>query len=249
MELKDAVAIVTGCTGGLGQRICRTFAENGVQIAGVYQHSREQAEALAKELSALGPRCIVVQADVTLPEEIQSMVDRVMAEFGRVDILVNNAAFNQTVPFKDLDGLTLELWNKILLANLTSPLLCVKAVAAIMRKQGRGRIVNIGSIAGLAPLGSSMAYAVSKAGVIHLTRCLAVALGPEVAVNAVAPGTMMGTRMTSKLDPALVERTTKNAALQKPVERDDVARQILEFCRSDSTTGQVLVVDSGVVYH
>jgi 3-oxoacyl-[acyl-carrier protein] reductase len=105
-----------------------------------------------------------------------------MAAFGRVDILVNNAAFNQTVPFKDLDGLTLELWNKILLANLTSPLLCVKAVAAIMRKQGRGRIVNIGSIAGLAPLGSSIAYAVSRQTSSTLTRCLAVALGPEVAV-------------------------------------------------------------------
>jgi len=249
MEIKGAVAIVTGCTGGLGQRICRAFAENGVQVAGVYQHSKEQAEAFAKEWSALGPRCIAIQADVTLPEEIQRMVDQVMAAFGRVDILVNNAAFNQTVPFKDLDGLTLELWNKILLANLTSPLLCVKAVAGIMRKQGRGRIVNIGSIAGLAPLGSSIAYAVSKAGIIHLTRCLAVALGPEVAVNAVAPGTMMGTRMTSKLAPELVERTTKAAALQKPVERDDVARQIVEFCRSDSTTGQVLVLDSGVVYH
>jgi len=249
MELKGAVAIVTGCTGGLGQRICRAFAEQGSQVVGVYQQSKTQAESLAAEWSALGPRCLALQADVTVPEEIQRMVERALAEFGRIDILVNNAAFNQTVPFKDLDGLTLELWNKILLANLTSPLLCVKAVAPIMRRQGRGRIVNIGSIAGLAPLGSSMAYAVSKAGVIHLTRCLAVALGPEVAVNAVAPGTMLGTRMTAKLAPELVERTTKNTALQKPVERDDVARQIVEFCRSDSTTGQVLVLDSGLVYH
>ncbi|MFA5027078.1 MAG: SDR family oxidoreductase [Candidatus Methylomirabilota bacterium] len=249
MDLKGTVAIVTGCTGGLGQRTCRAFAEAGVQVAGIYQRSKEQAEALATEWSALGPRCVAIQADVTRPEEIRRMVEQVMAAFGRVDILVNNAAFNQTVPFKDLDGLTLELWNTILLANLTSPLMCAKAVAGIMKAQGRGRIVNIGSIAGLAPLGSSMAYAVSKAGVIHLTRCLAVALGPEVAVNAVAPGTMMGTRMTSKLAPELVERTTKAAALQKPVDRDDVARQIVEFCRSDSTTGQVLVLDSGVVYH
>jgi 3-oxoacyl-[acyl-carrier protein] reductase len=249
MNLKGAVAIVTGCTGGLGQRICRAFAESGAQVAGVYQHSKEQAETLAREWSALGPRCSAVQADVTVPEEIQKMVDGVLAAYGRIDVLVNNAAFNQTVPFKDLDGLTLELWNKILHTNLTAPLLCVKAVAPIMRKQGCGRIVNIGSIAGLAPLGSSMAYAVSKAGIIHLTRCLAVALGPEVAVNAVAPGTMMGTRMTAKLAPELVERTTKAAALQKPVERDDVARQIVEFCRSDSTTGQVLVLDSGVVFH
>jgi 3-oxoacyl-[acyl-carrier protein] reductase len=249
MELKGTVAIVTGCTGGLGQRICRAFAETGVQVAGVYQHSKEHAEAFAKEWSDLGARCIAIQADVNDPTQIQRLVDEVTREYGRIDILVNNAAYNQLVPFKDLEGLTLDIWNRILLSNLTSPLMCCKAVAPIMKRQQRGRIVNVTSIAGLAPLGSSIAYAVSKAGLIHLTRCLAVALGPEVSVNAVAPGTMMGTRMTTRLDPALVERTTKNAALQKPVERDDVAQQILAFCRSDSTTGQVLVLDSGVVYH
>ena len=249
MELKGSVAIVTGCTGGLGQRIGRAFAEQGTQVAGVYVQSKEQAETFAREWSALGPRCIAVQADVTDPPQIARLVERVMAEYGRIDVLVNNAAYNQLVPFKDLDGLTMEIWDHLLLANLTSPLMCVKAVAPIMKKQQRGRIVNVASIAGLAPLGSSIAYAVSKAGLIHLTRCLAVALGPEVTVNAVAPGTMMGTRMTARLDPALVERTTKNAALQRPVERDDVAQQILAFCKSDSTTGQVLVLDSGVVYH
>lgn len=249
MELKGSVAIVTGCTGGLGQRICLAFAESGTQVAGVYVQSKEQAEAFAREWSNLGPRCIAVQADVNEAEQIRRMVDRVLEAYGRIDILVNNAAYNQLVPFKDLEGLTLDIWDHILLANLTSPFLCAKAVAPVMRKQERGRIVNVASIAGLAPMGSSIAYAVSKAGLIHLTRCLAVALGPDVTVNAVAPGTMLGTRMTAKLDPALVERTTKNAALQRPVERDDVARQVLEFCRSDSTTGQVLVLDSGVVYH
>ncbi len=113
-----------------------------------------------------------------------------------------------------------------------------------MQRQHRGRIVNVASIAGIAPL-----CAVSKAGLIHLTRCLAVALGPEVTVNAVAPGTMMGTRMTARLDPVLVERTTQGSALRRPPEKDDVARQIVELCRSDSTTGQVVVIDSGVVYH
>ena len=249
MELQGAVAIVTGCTGGLGQRIGRAFALQGTQVAGVYVQSKEQAEAFAREWSALGPRCLAVQADVNDPAQIARMVTQVLDAYGRIDILVNNAAYNQLVPFKDLAGLTRDIWDHILLANLTSPFLCIQAVAPIMRKQQRGRIVNVASIAGLAPLGSSIAYAVSKAGLIHLTRCLAVALGPEVAVNAVAPGTMLGTRMTSRLDPALVERTTKNAALQKPVERDDVARQIVEFCKSDSTTGQVLVLDSGVVYH
>ena len=249
MDLKGAVAIVTGCTGGLGQRICRAFAMQGTQVAGIYQKSRDQAEALAAEWSALGPRCVAFQADVTEPAEIQRMVEEVLAEFRRIDILVNNAAYNQWVPFKDLDGMTLELWEHILRANTTSPFLCIKAVAPLMQRQNQGRIVNVASIAGLAPSGSSIAYAVSKAALVHLTRCLAVALGPEIAVNAVAPGTMMGTRMTAKLAPDFVDKNIKGSALQKPVERDDVAEQILLFCKSDSTTGQVSVIDSGRVYH
>lgn len=249
MELKGTVALVTGCTGGLGQRICRALAEQGAHIAGVYQQSRGPAEALAAEWSALGPRSLAFQADVTDPAEIARLVEQVLAEFGRIDILVNNAAYNEWVPFKDLDGLTLELWERILRTNTTGPLLCVKAVAPAMRRQGQGRIVNVGSVAGLHPIGSSIAYAVSKAALTHLTRCLAVALGPEVAVNAVAPGSLKGTRMTAKLDPEYVERGRKLAALQRLVECDDVAAQVVAFCRSDSTTGQVLVVDAGRVFH
>ncbi len=249
MELNGAVAIVSGCTGGLGQRICRAFAAGGAQVAGVYLRSREQAESLAREWSALGPRCIAVQADVNEEQQITRMVARVLEAFGTIDVLVNNAAYNQLIPFKDLDGLTIDVWNHLLLANLTSPLMCAKAVVPVMQKQGRGRIVNVASVAGLTPRGSSIGYAVSKAGLIHLTRCLAVALGPHIAVNAVAPGTMMGTRMTTRMDPAQVDTNIRTSALQRPVDRDDVARQVVELCRSDSTTGQVFVVDSGIVYH
>ncbi len=249
MELSGAVAIVTGCTGGLGQRICRALAGAGTQVAGVYLQSREQAESLAREWSALGPRCIALRADVTDAAAIARMTAGVLDAYGRIDILVNNAAYNELIPFKQLERLTMEVWNHILLANLSSPFMCVKAVAPVMQRQGCGRIVNVASIAGLAPRGSSIAYAVSKAGLIHLTRCLAVALGPQIAVNAVAPGTMMGTRMTSRMDPVQVETNIRTSALQKPVDCDDVARQIIELCRSDSTTGQVLAVDSGIVYH
>jgi 3-oxoacyl-[acyl-carrier protein] reductase len=249
VDLKGTVAIVTGCTGGLGQRIGRALAEQGVQVAGIYLESKVQAEALAEEWSAFGPRCTAFQADVNAPDQIQRLVERVMDKYGRIDILINNAAHNQLIPFKDLENLTQEVWEHILLANLTSPFLCIKAVAPIMQRQHRGRVVNVASVAGLAPRGSSIAYAVSKAGLIHLTRCLAVALGPDVAVNAVAPGVMLGTRMTGRLDPLVVENAIKNSALQRPVERDDVDRQIVEFCRGDSTTGQVLILDSGIVYH
>ncbi len=125
------------------------------------------------------------------------MVEQTKAEFGRVDILVNDAAFNKEVAFPDLDGLTHELWNHILATNLTGTFNCIKAVAPLMKAQGQGRIVNISSGAGLVPRGSSIAYAVSKAGMIHLTKCMAVALAPAVTVNCIAPGFMEGTRMTA----------------------------------------------------
>ncbi len=249
MELHGAVAVVTGATGGLGQRIGRALAAHGAHIAGGYQHSAEAARALAAEWSALGSRSAAFQADVTDPDSVRQMVQRILAEFGRIDILVNNAAYNQLVPFKDLDGLTLELWERILRINTTAPLLCVKAVAPVMQRQKRGRIVNVTSVAGLAPSGSSIAYAVSKAALTHLTRCLAVALGPEIAVNAVAPGLLRGTKMTARLAPEFVERGLKQSALQKYVDLDDVADLVVTFCRSDSTTGQVMVIDSGRVYH
>jgi 3-oxoacyl-[acyl-carrier protein] reductase len=233
----------------LGQRIGRALAAAGAQVAGIYQKSQAQAEALAAEWSALGPRCVALQADVTDPAEIRRMVEQVLKEFGRIDVLVNNAAFNQWIPFKELDSLTLPVWQKILHSNTTAPFLCVKAVAPVMQRQRQGRIVNVASIAGLYPSGSSMAYAVSKAALIHLTRCLAVALGPEIAVNAVAPGLMMGTRMTANLAPEFVERGVKAAALQRAASCDDVAAQIVLFCQSDSTTGQVLAIDSGRIYH
>jgi 3-oxoacyl-[acyl-carrier protein] reductase len=249
MDLHGTVAVVTGATGGLGQRIGRALAAQGAHIAGIYQTSQAQAEALVAEWSALGARSAAFQADVTDPASIRQMVERVLAEFGRIDILVNDAAYNQLVPFKDLDGLTLELWERILRINTTGPFLCVKAVAPVMQRQKQGRIVNVTSVAGLAPSGSSIAYAVSKAALTHLTRCLAVALGPAIAVNAVAPGLLRGTKMTARLSPEFVERGLTQSALQKLVELDDVADQVVTFCRSDSTTGQVMVVDAGRVYH
>ena len=171
------------------------------------------------------------------------------AEFGKLDILVNNAAANRWVPYPDLDALTPELWGELLNRNLTGPFLLSRAAAPLLKRDGGGRIVNISSVAGLSPTGSSIAYAVSKAGLNHLTRCLAVALAPDVLVNAVAPGLMEGTRMTEALDPAYVERSKAGAALKRATSRDDVADQVVTFCRTDSTTGQTVVVDAGRFYH
>jgi len=118
-----------------------------------------------------------------------------------------------------------------------------------MRKQGSGRIVNIGSVAGFQPGGSSIAYAVSKAALAHLTRCLAVALAPDILVNSVAPGLMEGTGVTERLLPEQIRRSTEQAVLRRPVDKDDVAEQVVTLARSDSTTGQNVVIDAGRFFH
>jgi 3-oxoacyl-[acyl-carrier protein] reductase len=250
MELAGTVALVTGGTGGLGSRICHALAAAGCHVAATYHTARAAAAALCDELSAYhGRRALALAADLADPEVIAGLPEAVEREFGRLDILVNNAAANRWVPYPDLEALTPELWGELLQRNLTGPFLLSRAAAPLLRRHGCGRIVNVSSLAGFTPSGSSIAYAVSKAGLNHLTRCLAVALAPEVLVNGVAPGLMEGTRMTDALDPAYVERVRAGAALKRAVSKDDVAAQIVAFCRTDSITGQTLVIDAGRFYH
>ena len=249
MDLKNAVAVVTGGNGGLGQRICHAFAREGANIAVVYARSANEAGAVADEMSKHGVEAQAFQCDLRQPAQIQRMVDDVVKRFGRLDILINDAAYNKAIPFKDLDGLTTEEWSKIIDVNLTGPMHAIKAVAPAMQKQGRGRIVNIASIAGLHPGGSSIAYAVSKAGLIHLTRCMSVALAPHVLVNCVAPGLLEGTRATANLMKSQIEASTAGALLKKAADKDDVADQVVTMCRTETMTGQTIVIDSGRVFH
>jgi 3-oxoacyl-[acyl-carrier protein] reductase len=133
--------------------------------------------------------------------------------------------------------------------NLTGPMRLTKAVAPLMKAQGAGRIVNIASVAGITPTGSSIAYAVSKAGLIHLTKCMAVALAPEVLVNCVAPGLLEGTRATANLRPEQVERSAATALLKKPADKEDCAEMVVAMCRTETMTGQTVVIDAGRVFH
>jgi len=245
MELKGCAAIVTGGSGGLGQRICRALALNGVNLVVNYAESKAKAESVAQDVRNMGVRAIAIQADVTDPDAVARMVKETVATFGRIDILVNDAAFNKTIAYPDLDGLTHELWNHILTTNLTGAFNCIKAVAPLMTARGQGRIINISSGAGVAPRGSSIAYAVSKAGIIHLTKCMAVALAPAVTVNCVAPGFMEGTRMSANRPAAYVATVVDMTLLRHAVSKDDVADQLVTFCRSDSVTGQTVVMDCG----
>ena len=250
MDLAGAVALVTGGNGGLGQRICHALAKEGVHIAVMYAQSRDQAEGVARELTSKHQiNAAALACDITDGAAVARVVADVNRRFGRLDILVNDAAYNKAIPFPDLDSMTMEEWDKIIAINLTGPMRLMKTVAPLMKAQGRGRIVNISSVSGVGPTGSSIAYAVSKAGLIHLTRCMAVALAPETLVNCVAPGLLEGTRATANLRPEHIERSAATSLLKRPADKDDCADMVVTMCRTETMTGQTVVIDSGRYFH
>ena len=248
MDLRDRAALITGATGGLGSTIARALASEGANIALTHLGHREEGVAVCREIEATGRRAFLVHLDQTDPASCETAVEKAVGFFGRLDILVNNAAVNQPVPFQDLDGLTPEIWDRLLNTNLRGPFLLSRAAARYLKQQDQGRIVNVSGFPGLAPLGSSIALAVSKAGLIHLTHCLAVALAPSISVNCVAPGLMEGTRMSSRVRPEAVAALKDKAALKRTTDLDDVARQVVLFCQAESITGQTLVIDGGIVF-
>jgi 3-oxoacyl-[acyl-carrier protein] reductase len=250
MDLTGTVALVTGGNGGLGQRVCHALAKEGVRIAVVYAQSRDQAEGVARDLaSRYRVNAAAFACDITDGAAVERLVGEATRHFGRLDILVNDAAYNKAIPFADLDDLTIEVWDKILAVNLTGPMRLIKAVAPVMKAQGSGRIINISSVSGIGPTGSSIAYAVSKAGLIHLTRCMAVALAPETLVNCVAPGLLEGTRATANLRAEQIQNSAATSLLKKPADKDDCADMVVAMCRTETMTGQTTVIDSGRYFH
>src|SRR5215475_14193568 len=245
MELKGKVAFVTGGSGDIGGAIARALATAGADVAISYVGQLEAAAATVEALRAAGRRSLAVQLDQREPAAIATAVDRIMRELGRVDILVNNAAWNIGIPFTDLDALTADIWDRVLETNLRGPYLLARAFAPHLRAHRAGRIVNIASVGGLYPASSSIAYSASKAALIHLTRCLAVALAPAVTVNCIAPGLVEGTRMAHRLPDEIVQLERSQAVLGRVATVQDIAAQVVTFCRAESITGQVLVIDGG----
>lgn len=249
MELAGHVALVTGGSGDLGGAIAKALAAAGVSVAVTYVGERERAEQVAAAVEEQGGRAWPIQLDQTDAAMPEQVVAATVEHFGRLDILINNAAWNIGIPFSDLDALTPEIWDRIYATNARGPFLLARAAARPMRAQHQGRIVNIASIGGIYPAASSIAYATSKAALIHLTRCLAVALAPDVLVNCVAPGLIEGTRMARRLPAQIAEMTRKQALLGRSATPHDLADQVVAFCRSDSVTGQVLPIDGGLFFH
>jgi 3-oxoacyl-[acyl-carrier protein] reductase len=249
VDLRGRGALVTGGSGSLGSAISVALAEAGCDLAIGYVGNREGADDTVRAVEKLGRKAYRVQLDQTEPTAIEPAVARATRELGRLDVLVNNAGWNIGIPFADLDELTTEIWERIFHTNVRGPFQLARAAAAPMRAQGGGRIVNIASVSGLKPTGSSIAYASSKAALIHLTRCLAVALAPTITVNCVAPGLVEGTRMALRIPPEVVDRVRREAVLQRGSDAGDIANQVVSFCRADSVTGQVVVIDGGLHFH
>jgi 3-oxoacyl-[acyl-carrier protein] reductase len=249
LGLEGKVAIITGGSDGLGRAAAERLAREGARVA-ICGRRKERLEQAADGIrKTTGGQILAQVADVSRAADVEALVAATVAQFGGLDILVNNAGWNIGVPFPELDKLTTDIWDRIFATNVRGPFQLARAAAVHMRQRGGGRIVNIASVAGLKPTGSSIAYASSKAALIHLTRCLAVALAPTITVNCVAPGLVEGTRMAARIPPEVVARVKQDAVLQRAAEANDIALQVLAFCRADTVTGQVLNIDAGVHFH
>ena len=245
MDLNGKVAFVTGGSGDIGRAIAEALAASGADVAVSYLGEADRAAAVVEAVRRAGRQGHAVQFDQRDPQSIDLCLEKVMGHFGRIDILVNNAAWNIGIPFADLEVLTPEIWDRVHETNLRGPFLLSRLFASELRRHKAGRIINIASLAGLAPVGSSIAYAASKAGLIHLTHCMAVAMAPDVTVNCIAPGLVEGTRMAERLPEAMKQLARTQAVLGRSGSPDDIAQIAVAYCRADSVTGQTVVVDGG----
>ncbi len=236
LPLAGRVALVTGAGRRIGRSIALRLAAEGAHVAVNYRNSETEAEQVATEVRDRGRQAMVWRADVTRRDEIVAMFASVEHTFGRLDILVNNAGMFFAAPF---DELTEGQWDTILDANLKSQFLCAQAAAPLMKRGGRGSIINISSLGGLLPWPRYTHYCVSKAGSIMLTRCLARALAPEITVNSVAPGTIQFPG--EPVDEDYIRR----APLRKTGTGEDIAGTVAFLAQSAFITGQVVVVDGG----
>jgi len=239
MNLTDRVALVTGGARRVGRTLCLALARAGAHVIVNYYRSEREAEEVVAAIQALGRHARAVRADISASSQVRALVDRAADEFGRLDVLVNNASTFESAAFADI---TEEAWDRVLAVNLKGPFLLAQAAAPLMRRDGGGVIVNIADLSGLQPWPAFAHHSVSKAGLIHLTRVLARALAPDIRANCIAPGTVLP---PEDYTVEQVERLRAKTALQRLGSPDDVARALLFLVESDFVTGECIVVDGG----
>ena len=246
MQIEGKIAFVTGASRGIGRAIALTLAEAGADVVVNYAGNAAAAEEVAAEIRKMGRRALILQGDVSQTEAAASMLDAVVAEFGRCDILVNNAGITR-------DGLLMRMkeedWDAVLDTNLKGVFNCTKAALKYMMKQRSGKIVNIASVVGIMGYAGQANYAAAKAGCIGFTKSAAKEVASRgITVNAVAPG-LIATDMTSVLPEKVIEEMASGIPLKRAGQPVDVAKAVLFLVSDDAAyiTGQTLNVDGGMV--
>ena len=246
MQIEGKVAFVTGASRGIGRAIALTLAEAGADVAVNYAGNAAAAEEVAAEIRKMGRRALILQGDVSQTEAAAAMLDAVVAEFGRCDILVYNAGITR-------DGLLMRMkeedWDAVLNTNLKGVFNCTKAALKYMMKQRSGKIVNIASVVGIMGNAGQANYAAAKAGCIGFTKSVAKEVASRgITVNAVAPG-LIATDMTSVLPDKVIEEMAAGIPLKRAGQPVDVAKAVLFLVSDDAAyiTGQTLNVDGGMV--
>ena len=249
MSLKNAVALVTGASGGLGAHICAALAVEGAHVAIGYRTGEDRAREIANTVAAAGVRAHLVQIDHADPASVDAAIADVTGTLGGLDLLVNNAGMaggGHGLAPKDIEGFTPEIWDEMMAVNVRGPFLVARAAAPWLKRSEWGRIVNLGSTIGHGPFRADVPYAPSKGAVAPLTRYLAAVLGPEITVNCVAPGLMVGTIMSGAAPDSFIQSWKDRSVLNDTAAIEDVTGQVMAFLRSSTVTGQVLIVDGGV---
>jgi glucose 1-dehydrogenase len=250
MRLENRVAFVTGAATGIGQAIAQRFAAEGAAVTIDYVHGQEeQANALVESLKAAGGRAIAVAASINDPDDVNTLVQRTVDEFGRLDIVVNNAGIETKVPFLDV---SLDLWNKVLSVNLTGAFLCAQAGARQMVKQGDGgRIINISSVHEDLPMPTNSPYCASKGGLRMLMRTICVELAPHgITVNNIGPGAI-DTPMDAplKAHPEEMKELLAEIPLGRMGKPEDVAGLAVYLASDEAAyvTGSTYFIDGGML--
>ncbi len=248
MELSGKAALVTGASRGVGAATALMLARAGCDVAVNYNASVEAAGQVVDVCQEAGVRAIALQGDVAEDATCRKLVAEAANAFGRLDILANNAGTTRFIDFPDLESVTDEVWERLFAVNLKGPFQCARAARKHLAADGGGVIVNTASVAGITGAGSCIPYAASKAALINMTIALARTLGPEIRVNAVAPGFIEGDWLKAGLGADYESaRATKAAEslLDEVSKPEDIAQGILAMVTADKVTGHTLVVDAG----
>ncbi|MEK7248705.1 MAG: 3-oxoacyl-ACP reductase family protein [Chloroflexota bacterium] len=244
-DLSGKVALVTGGSRGIGREICSRLAEHCAAVAINYNKSQAEAEQLRDQIVAAGGKAVVIQADVRIPEDTERLVDETVSQLGRLDVLVNNAGFNR-------DTLILRMsladWDEVMDMNLRAVFLCTKAALRPMMKGRWGRVINIGSVSGIAGNAGQANYAAAKSGLVGFTRAVAREMGSRnVTANLIMPGLVI-TELTKDIRPEIVAGVKQRLMIDRLGAPTDVAACVVFFASDEGgyVTGQVLSVDGGL---